>query len=46
MDNKNKAIGEKLFKKVKAELASAKKYNKEKGLTTASYGQWHSVSIS
>ena len=38
MDNKNKEIAGKLFKKVKAELASAKKYNKEKGLTTASYG--------
>lgn len=38
MDNKNKEIAGKLFKKVKANLSSARKYNKEKGLTTASYG--------
>jgi len=38
MENKNKEIGAKLFKKVKAELSNARKYNKEKGLTSASYG--------
>jgi hypothetical protein len=38
MDNKNKELGGKLFKKVKANLSSARKYNKEKGLNTASYG--------
>ena len=38
MDNKNKELGGKLFNKVKAVLADARKYNKEKGLATASYG--------
>jgi len=38
MDNKNKEIAANLFKKIKAVLADARKYNKEKGLTTASYG--------
>ena len=33
MDNKNKEIASKLFKKVKADLSSARKYNKEKGFT-------------
>ena len=33
MDNKNKEIAGKLFKKVKANLSSARKYNKEKGFT-------------
>lgn len=38
MEEKNKQIGEKLFKKVKAKLTQAKKHNKEKGLTSVSYG--------
>ena len=38
MEEKNKQIGEKLFKKVKAKLTQATKYNKEKGLTSVSYG--------
>lgn len=38
MDNKNKELGGKLFKKVKAVLTDAREYNKEKGLNTASYG--------
>lgn len=33
MDNKNKEIGNKLFKKVKTKLTNARKYNKDKGLT-------------
>lgn len=33
MDNKNKELAGKLFKKVKANLSSARKYNKEKGFT-------------
>lgn len=38
MDKDTTKVAEKIFKIVKDSLASAKKYNKEKGITTASYG--------
>lgn len=38
MENKNEKIAAKIFKEVKAKLASARKYNKEKNLTN-SYGR-------